>query len=99
MQEIKYEKGTTLPDSFNFYEDGKKIGEMEVDTDGNKLTVYHTEIEEDKKGKGYAGQLIDAMIAYARKNELKVVPKCPFVRARFNKTPKLYADIWNSSEY
>lgn len=98
MQEIKYESGITKPDFFNFYEDGKKVGEMAVSTRDKNLTVYHTEVDQDKQGKGYAGQLIEAMINYARKNELKVTPNCPYVKAKFKKEPTLYSDIWDNTE-
>ncbi|MFC3562815.1 GNAT family N-acetyltransferase [Pedobacter jamesrossensis] len=94
MNEIKYEPGTGEPDAFNFYEDGRKIGVMNVETDGRDLTVLHTEVEKESNGKGYAGQLIQAMVDYARKKELKVIPLCPFVRAKFRKEPELYVDIW-----
>jgi predicted GNAT family acetyltransferase len=39
--------------------------------------------------------LLDAMIDYARKNNLKVITLCPFVHAQFKRHPEEYADVWD----
>ena len=43
--------------------------------------------------KGYGKKLVDEMVEYARKNELKVIPDCGFVGMMFKKHPELYDDI------
>ncbi|MFC3559086.1 GNAT family N-acetyltransferase [Pedobacter jamesrossensis] len=96
MNEIKYESERAGEQAFNFYEDGNKVGGMDISVDNKTLTVHRTHVTEGKKGKGYAGELIDCMIEFARKNELKVKPLCPFVNAQFKKEPTLYIDLWSS---
>lgn len=95
MIEIKFETFENEPAAFNLYEDGSKIGEMIVETRGENLTVYHTEVDEDQEGKGYAGKLLSALVDYVRAHHLKVLPLCTYVAAQFNRHPELYNDIWN----
>ena len=93
MTEVKYETIADEPAAFNLYLDGDKIGEMIVETQGTDITVFHTEVDEDKEGKGYAGEILAALVADARKEKLKVVPMCAYVRAQFDRHPDEYKDI------
>jgi predicted GNAT family acetyltransferase len=97
MTEVKYETIADEPAAFNLYLDGDKIGEMIVETQGTDITVFHTEVDEDKEGKGYAGEILAALVAYARKEKLKVVPMCAYVRAQFDRHPDEYKDIRSES--
>ena len=73
----------------------KEEGEMLVSLSGNNLRVYHTEVAPEAEGKGLAKQMLNEMVAYARKNHLKVVALCPYVHAQFSRHPGEYADVWN----
>jgi len=79
--------------AFNLYDGPRKLGTMQLNIDDGKLMIFHTEVDPDSRGKGYARQLFDAMVAYAREHELKVVPLCPYVRKQFKKSPDEYNDI------
>src|SRR3954469_13097098 len=82
-----------------FVMDGEnRLGEMVISVSGNKLTVYHTEVSTEAEGKGLAKLMLNAMTDYARKNQLKVIPLCPFVHAQFKRHPQEYADIWQRDE-
>ena len=74
-----------------------RLAEMEVAVNNGNLTVYHTEVAEELKGKGVASKLLSTMVAYARENKLKVIPLCPYVLAQFKRHPDQYADIWNQT--
>ena len=74
-----------------------RLAEMEVAVSNGNLTVYHTEVAEELKGKGIASKLLAKMVAYARENKLKVIPLCPYVLAQFKRHPDQYADIWNKN--
>lgn len=93
MAEVKFESFEDEPQAFNLYEEGEKIGEMIVEIKGTDMTVFHTAVDEDYEGKGYAGMLLESMIAYVRKHELKVIPMCSYVRKQFDKHPDKYDDI------
>ena len=83
--------------AFKLYEDTTERGEMIVSVHGNKLTVYHTQVAPEAEGKGYAKQLLDTLVDYARAHHLQVVPLCPYVHAQFGHHPDQYADLWTES--
>lgn len=72
----------------------EQLGEMVISISENKLTVYHTEVADKAEGKGIARLMLNEMVEYARKNNLKVVPLCPYVHAQFKRHPDEYADVW-----
>lgn len=80
--------------AFTLYEQETERGEMVVGTSGHELTVYHTQVAPEAEGKGYAKQLLDAMVDYARTHHLSVRPLCPYVHAQFRHHPDQYADLW-----
>ena len=82
---------------FYYPDEEKPLAEMEIGLSGNKLTVYHTEVSPKAEGKGLAKKLLNGMINYARKNNLKVMALCPFVHAQFKRHSKEYADILDTS--
>ncbi len=95
MAEIKLNIQQGEPSSFDLYDEDGKIGEMIFEVSGTDLTVYHTEVEPEKEGKGYAKLLLDAMVAYVREHDLMVIPMCPYVHIQFKRHEDLYRDIWN----
>ncbi len=80
---------------FKLYEENTELGEMVVSVEDGTLTVYHTEVIPEAEGKGYATQLLNAMVDYARAHHLQVVPLCPYVYAQFQRHPEQYADVWS----
>jgi len=71
----------------------EKVGFMEIAVNGERLTVYHTEVDKAHGGKGYGILLIGKLVDYARENDLKISPLCPYVRGQIDKHPELYADV------
>lgn len=98
MTEIKLELSDNEFGAINLYDDDGKAGEMFISISGSNLTVFHTEIAPEYEGKGYAKQLLDAMIAYVRANKLQVIPLCPYVNIQFKRHEAEYDDIWNKQE-
>ena len=82
---------------FFIMENGIQTAEMVIAVSGNELTVFHTEVLPDAENKGLAKELLTAMVEYARKNKLKVIPLCPYVHAQFKRHPQEYADVWLQS--
>lgn len=67
--------------------DGKRIAEMTYSRAGTgRIIIDHTEVSEVLKGKGAGKQLVTAAVDYARKNNLKILPLCPFARSVFERT-------------
>ena len=61
-------------------------------TDDNKMTIDHTEVNTWNEGKGFGKKLLFKAIEYARKNNLKIIPVCSFVKSVIEKTPE-FKDI------
>lgn len=98
MEEIQLKLNEKNHGGFYIVDGEEKLGEMEISIAGDKLTVYHTEVSPKLEGKGFAKKLLAAMVDYARKSDLKVIPLCPFVNAQFKRHPDEYADIWNKPQ-
>ena len=72
----------------------EQLGEMALAIFDQQMIVYHTEVSPKAEGQGLAKLMLNAMVAYARKNGLKVKPLCPYVHAQFKRHPAEFEDIW-----
>lgn len=77
--------------------DSGQWGKMEIAIEGKHVIVYHTEVTKAAEGKGFAKQLLDAMVSYARQHNLKVIPLCSYTNTQFIKHPELYEDVWEKN--
>ena len=98
MDEVKFNLNENGDGVFNVMVSAKQQGEMVVKVSGKNLTVYHTQVAANAEGKGLAKKMLDAMVSYARTNNLKVIPLCPFVHAQFKRHPADYADVWQKND-
>lgn len=94
MPEIKLELDNLESGSFNLYEDNHRSGIMMINIDSGKLYVFHTQVADSSQGKGYAKQMFNKMVDYAKKNELQIIPICPFVRGQLKEHPDKYEGLW-----
>lgn len=51
------------------------------------ISADHTGAPESLRGTGAAAALVDFLIADARGNGFRIIPLCPYVRARYEKHP------------
>lgn len=73
--------------------DGEEIAKMEYVYAGpEKYIIEHTEVSEQHEGKGLGKQLVAAGVDFARTNNLKVLPLCPYAKAIFSRM-KEYSDV------
>ncbi len=79
------------------FSDDQKAGKMDIEVADDRLIVYHTEVNPEHEGKGFARLLLDRLVSYARENHLRVVPLCPYVHAQFKRKPEVYQDVWHPS--
>jgi predicted GNAT family acetyltransferase len=56
------------------------------------MIIEHTEVDDKLRGKNVGNQLVQYMVDYARTNNIKVIPLCPFTHSVFKKKPE-YADV------
>ena len=59
----------------------------------NEIYVPHTKVNPAYEGHGYAMMLLDALVGYAKAENIKIVPICPYVVSAFKKFPDKYAAI------
>jgi predicted GNAT family acetyltransferase len=59
---------------------------------GGKLVIEHTEVPEALEGKGIAGRIVRTALDYAREQNLKVLPICPYAKAWIGRHPE-YQDL------
>lgn len=75
---------------FALYEDGTFAGDMTFTWAGpEKFIIDHTGVDEAFGGKGYAKKLLMEAVGYARENNLKIIPLCPYAKAQFDRIKEI----------
>ncbi len=83
--------------AFYIAQNGEWLAEMTFSRAGNNLIIIdHTEVSDKLRGTGAGKQLVEAAVTFARNNQLKVLPLCPFARAVFEKN-KAYSDVLSTA--
>ena len=80
--------------------DGKK-GYFHIDVDGkqeakmtfvfagdDKIIIDHTEVNPGNEGKGFGKKMVTKAVEWARENDIRIVPLCPFAKSVFDKVPE-----------
>jgi predicted GNAT family acetyltransferase len=76
--------------AFYIERDGERVGEMTYTMAGkSRMIIDHTEVGDALRGTGAGKQLVFAGVTFARENDLRVLPLCPFAKAIIDKTPEL----------
>jgi len=82
--------------AFIIKEKNERVAELTYSKAGEKLIIIdHTEVSDVLRGKGAGKQLVTAAVVYARKNQIKIIPLCPFAKTIFDRTPE-FKDVLNS---
>ncbi len=82
---IQHEQ-TDTKGSFYFADGEVRAAEMTYSKAGNeRFIIDHTEVSDDYRGQGLGKKLVYAAVEYARENNLKILPLCPFARSVFSK--------------
>lgn len=56
------------------------------------IAVDHTVVDPSLGGKGVGTKLFETSIDFAKEEQVKIVPVCSFIKAKFDKNPEL-ADL------
>ena len=71
---------------FKALDNGVEAGLMTYSWAGtDKFIIDHTEVNPAFNGKGVGKQLVMAAVEFARKNNLKIMPLCPFAKSVFDR--------------
>lgn len=77
----------TSAEQFEISVDGSKAL-LQYGIDRGRMVIYHTEVPEAFRGRGYGDLLARTALDYAQEHSLKVQPLCPFVRAFIDRHPE-----------
>ncbi|MEL4307851.1 GNAT family N-acetyltransferase [Joostella sp. CR20] len=89
---IQHEKAATKG-RFFVENDKKTLAEMTYSVAGSdKIIIDHTEVDDSLRGQGVGHKLLEALVAYVRAEQIKVIPLCPFAKAQIQKNTS-YHDI------
>ena len=80
--------------AFYVEEGGNTLAEMTYSMTGTELMIIdHTEVSDELKGKNVGYQMVNAAVEYARANQVKILPLCPFAKSVFDKKGAEFADV------
>lgn len=51
----------------------------------DKIIIDHTEVNPGNEGKGFGKKMLTKAVEYARENNIKIIPLCPFAKSVFDK--------------
>lgn len=78
---------------FYVEETGNVLAEMTYTMpSADKMIIDHTEVSDELRGKNAGYQLVNTAVEYARANNIKIIPLCPFAHSVFKKKPE-FADV------
>jgi len=76
--------------SFEAIMDGNRAGLMTYTWAGeDRFIIDHTEVEDAYNGKGVGKEMLIKAVEFARENNKKIIPLCPFAKATFQKNEDL----------
>ncbi|WP_419868578.1 GNAT family N-acetyltransferase [Chryseobacterium sp. CT-SW4] len=89
MIEVQHNNGEKHG-NFEAFIDGKHAGTMAYTWAGDeRFIIDHTEVEEAYSGMGVGKEMLLAAVEFARKEDKKIIPLCPFAKASFQKDASL----------
>ncbi|HTG98282.1 MAG TPA: GNAT family N-acetyltransferase [Burkholderiales bacterium] len=89
--EIRHERGGHRG-AFVWIENGERLAEMSYTVAGSRVIIDHTDVDDRLRGKGAGKRLVRAAVEWARAENQKLMPLCPFAKSVFDKTAD-YSDV------
>ena len=94
--EIK-QVNTTAKGNLKALEGGKEAGEMGYTWAGeDKFIIDHTTVSPEFEGKGIGKKLVIEVVNFARQNNVKIIPKCPFAKNVIEKSEEMKDVLFKS---
>ncbi len=72
--------------------DGSRQGELTSRLDGGRMVIDHTHVPSELRGRGAGQELVDAAVAHARHEQIRILPLCSFARGVLEGSTA-YADV------
>ena len=74
--------------AFYIDENGEWVAELTYLKSNGTMIIDHTEVDEKLRGEGVGQDLVRAAVEYARENDLKIRPVCPYTKKVIERTPE-----------
>jgi predicted GNAT family acetyltransferase len=58
---------------------------------GRSLALLHTEVPQEWQNKGIAAHIVNHVLEYAQKEQLRIKPFCPYILSYINRNPQYQA--------
>lgn len=78
--------------AFFVEEEGRRLASLTYTVAGSRVILDHTDVDDVLRGTGTGRKLVAAAVDWAREEEVKLMPLCPFARSVFDKTPE-FGDV------
>jgi uncharacterized protein len=62
--------------------------------DGKNFVITHVGVHPELRGQGVAGRIVEVSLAYAKENNLRVIPMCSYAAAFIRRHPE-YLELTN----
>ncbi len=76
---------------FETWIDGN-LSKLDYIQDEKNFVITHVGVHPSLRGQGVAGRIVEVGLAYARENDLRVVPMCSYAAAFIRRHPE-YAEL------
>ena len=74
--------------------DGKRMGRLEYQRLSSfTISAQHTEVDKGFEGQGVAKRLFSVLVGWARENDQKIEPLCPFFKSMFDRNPDVKEEL------
>lgn len=67
---------------------GSMVSKLDYRLGRDRIALVHTEVPDELQGQGIGSALVKFALEFAKKNELTVLPNCPFVAAYIERHPE-----------
>lgn len=82
--------------SFDLMDKEKQVGKLEYVWAGEeKFIIEHTEVDSEYGGQGLGRKLVMAAVDFARQENVKIIPLCPYAKRVFEKSSEI-SDVLSS---
>lgn len=70
------------------------LSKLDYLQDGKNFVITHVGVHPELRGQGVAGRIVEVSLAYAKENNLRVIPMCSYAAAFIRRHPE-YLELTN----